>query len=127
MDLNDLLDQLNQVRKMGPLKSILSKLPGMDKQLKDVDIDDRQMDRVAAIILSMTPAERENPSIINPSRKRRIANGSGMRVEDVNRLLKQFEQMQQMMKKLGPKATKGGKKTQTSRTWRYAYGWNDTT
>lgn len=109
MDLNDLLDQLNQVRKMGPLKSILSKLPGMDKQLKDVDIDDRQMDRVAAIILSMTPAERENPSIINPSRKRRIANGSGMRVEDVNRLLKQFEQMQQMMKKLGPKATKGGK------------------
>ena len=110
MDLNDLLDQLNQVRKMGPLKSILSKLPGMDKQLKDVDIDDRQMDRVAAIILSMTPAERENPSIINPSRKRRIANGSGMRVEDVNRLLKQFEQMQQMMKKLGPKATKGGKR-----------------
>lgn len=59
MDLNDLLDQLNQVRKMGPLKSILSKLPGMDKQLKDVDIDDRQMDRVAAIILSMTPAERK--------------------------------------------------------------------
>lgn len=110
MDLNDLLDQLNQVRKMGPLKSILSKLPGMDKQLKDVDIDDRQMDRVAAIILSMTPEERAEPSIINPSRKRRIANGSGMKVEDVNRLLKQFEQMQKMMKQLRPKATKSGKK-----------------
>lgn len=109
MDLNDLLDQLNQVRKMGPLKSILSKLPGMDKQLKDVDIDDRQMDRVAAIILSMTPAERENPSIINPSRKRRIANGSGMKVEDVNRLLKQFEQMQQMRKSSALRLLKAAK------------------
>lgn len=110
MDLNDLLDQLYQVRKMGPLKNILSKLPGMDKQLKDVDIDDRQMDRIAAIILSMTPQERAEPSIINPSRKRRIANGSGMKVEDVNRLLKQFEQMQKMMKQFRPKATKGKKK-----------------
>lgn len=110
MDLNDLLDQLNQVKKMGPLKGILSKLPGMDKQLKDVDIDDRQMDRIAAIILSMTPEERENPSVINPSRKRRIASGSGMKVEDVNRLLKQFEQMQKVMKQLRPKGTKGKKR-----------------
>lgn len=100
MDLNDLLDQFTQIKRMGPLKSVLSKMPGMDKQLKDVDIDDRDMDRMAAIILSMTKEEREKPSVINPSRKRRIAAGSGMRVEDVNRLLRQFEQMQKMMKQL---------------------------
>ena len=89
-DLNDLLNQFAQVRKMGPLKSVISKLPGMDKQLKDVDVDDRQMDRMEAIILSMTEKERQKPDIINPSRKRRIAAGSGMKVEDVNRLLKQL-------------------------------------
>lgn len=99
-DFNDLLDQLMQVKKMGPLKNVLSKLPGMEKQLKDVDIDDREMDRIAAIILSMTPEERSKPSIINPSRKRRVAAGSGMKVEDVNRLLKQLEQMQKLMKQL---------------------------
>ena len=98
LDLNDLLEQFQQVKKMGPLKNVLSKLPGMEKQLKDVDIDDRQMDRMMAIILSMTKEEREKPSIINPSRKRRIAAGSGMQVEDVNRLLKQFEQTQKLMK-----------------------------
>ncbi len=100
MDLNDLLDQFAQVKKMGPLKSVLSKLPGLDKELKDVDVDDRAMDRMMAIILSMTKEERAKPSIINPSRKRRIAAGSGMKVEDVNRLLRQFEQMQKMMKQL---------------------------
>jgi signal recognition particle protein len=100
LDFNDLLDQFAQVKKMGPLKSVLSKMPGMDKQLKDVDIDDRQMDRMAAIILSMTPEEREKPSIINPSRKRRMAAGSGMKVEDVNRLIKQFEQAQKLMKQM---------------------------
>ncbi|MCY1712738.1 signal recognition particle protein [Caproiciproducens galactitolivorans] len=99
-DFNDLLDQLVQVKKMGPLKSVLSKMPGMEKQLKDVDIDDREMDRIAAIILSMTPEERGKPSLINPSRKRRMAAGSGMKVEDVNRLLKQLEQMQKLMKQL---------------------------
>ena len=106
-DMNDLLDQFQQVKKMGPLKSVLSKLPGMDKQLRDVDVDDRQMDRIAAIILSMTKAERAKPAIINASRKRRIAAGSGMKVEDVNRLLKQYEQMQKMMKMLN---SKGGKR-----------------
>lgn len=110
MDLNDLLEQLNQVKRMGPLKSVLSKIPGLEKQVKDVDIDDRQLDRLEAIILSMTKQEREKPEIINPSRKRRIAAGSGMKVEDVNRLLKQFEQMQKMVKQLKPKATKKGKK-----------------
>ena len=83
-------------------------IPGMEKQLRDVDIDDRQMLRVEAIILSMTPAEREKPSLINPSRKRRIAAGSGNKVEDVNRLIKQYEQMKQMFKQFGKKG-KGGK------------------
>ena len=107
MDLNDLLDQFKQVKRMGPLKSVLSKMPGMEKQLKDVDIDDRDMDRMAAIILSMTKEERAKPSIINPSRKRRIAAGSGMRVEDVNRLLRRFEQTQKLIKQL---RGKGGRR-----------------
>ncbi len=105
-DLNDLLAQFAQVRKMGPLKSVISKLPGMDKQLKDVDIDDRQMDRMEAIILSMTQKERQKPDIINPSRKRRIAAGSGMQVEDVNRLLKQFETTQKIMRQMRGKKGK---------------------
>ena len=99
-DLNDLKNQMLQIKKMGPLKSILTKLPGMDKQLKDVDIDDRIMDRTYSIILSMTEEERKKPSVINPSRKKRIAKGSGVKVEDVNKLLKQFEQMQKVMKRL---------------------------
>ncbi len=85
---------------MGPMKNVLSKMPGMAQQIKDVDIDDRQMDRTEAIILSMTPQERAKPDLINPSRKRRIAAGSGMKVEDVNRLLKGYEQMRKMMKQL---------------------------
>ena len=111
-DLNDLLEQFEQVKKMGPLKNVISKLPGMDKQLKNVDLDDsdKMMDRMKAIILSMTPREREKPEIINPSRKRRIAAGSGMKVEDVNRLLRQFEQMQKMMKQLRPGKGKGKKR-----------------
>ena len=96
-----------QIKKLGPLKSILTKLPGMGSQLKDIDIDDRMIDRTFSIILSMTREERQKPSIINPSRKRRIAAGSGVKVEDVNRLLKQFEQMQKMMKKFGGKFKKG--------------------
>ncbi len=105
-DLNDLLNQFAQVRKMGPLKSVISKLPCMDKQLKDVDVDDRQMDRMEAIILSMTEKERQKPDIINPSRKRRIAAGSGMKVEDVNRLLKQFETTQKLMRQMRGKKGK---------------------
>lgn len=101
MDLNDMLDQFQQIKKMGPLKNILSKLPGVDKQIENVEIDDRIMDRNAAIILSMTPEERAKPSVLNASRRRRIAAGCGMKVEDVNRLIKQFEQMQKMMKQFG--------------------------
>lgn len=107
-DMNDLLEQFGQIKNMGSMKKMLSMLPGMEKQLRDVDIDDRQMLRVEAMILSMTPAEREKPSLINPSRKRRIAAGSGNKVEDVNRLLKQYEQMKQMFKQFGKKG-KGGK------------------
>lgn len=100
-DLNDLKDQMLQMKKMGSLKSILSKLPGMERQLRNVDIDDKIMDRTCSIILSMTPKERSKPEIINPSRKRRIASGSGVKVEEVNKLLKQFEQMRKVMKKFG--------------------------
>lgn len=105
-DLEDLKDQMMQVKKMGPLKSILSKLPGVEKQLNGIEIDDRIIDRMCAIILSMTPSERKKPSIINPQRKKRIAAGSGLKVEDVNKLLKQFEQMQKVMKKFGGKNKK---------------------
>ena len=105
-DMNDLLEQFRQIKKMGSLKSILSMLPGMDKQLRDVDIDDRQLLRIEAIIKSMTKKEREKPDIINASRRRRIAAGSGMRVEDVNKLLRQYEQMKKMFKQMN---TKGGK------------------
>lgn len=97
-DLNDMLDQFNQVRKMGPIKGILSKLPGVGNKLDDVDIDDRIMDRNAAIILSMTEKERTKPDLLNASRKKRIAAGCGMRVEDVNKLLNQYRQTQKMMK-----------------------------
>ncbi len=99
--LEDFLEQFRQVRKMGPMKDILAKLPGIDQsQLAGAEIDERAIDRLEAIILSMTPQERRKPSIINPSRKKRIAAGSGMRVEDVNRLLKQFDQTCKMMKEL---------------------------
>ena len=102
-DLNDMLDQFQQIKKMGPLKQVMSMLPGVGRQLRDVEIDDRQLTRVEAIITSMTAAERMKPEIINPSRKKRIAAGSGMQVEDVNRLLRQYEQMRKMMKQFsGP-------------------------
>ena len=110
LDFNDLNEQFNQIKRMGPLKGILSKLPGIGNQLDDVDIDDRQIDWLQAIISSMTPEERSNPSLINPSRKRRIAAGSGRTVEEVNRLIKQLEQMQKMIKQM-----KGGKGTKKRR------------
>ncbi len=105
-DLEDLLDQMEQVQKMGSMKDILSMLPGVNKKVKDVDVDDRQLDRMRAIIQSMTIKERRNPDIINPSRKRRIAAGCGMQVEDVNRLLNQYRQMQKMFKQFNSKGFK---------------------
>lgn len=106
-DMNDLLDQMHQIRNMGSMKQVLSMLPGVGNKIKDMDIDDKQLVYIEAMITSMTKEEREKPSIINPSRKRRIAAGSGRRVEDVNRLLKQFEQMQKMMKQFSGKGMKG--------------------
>ena len=105
-DMNDLLDQFKSIKKMGSLKSLLSMMPGMDKQLRDADIDDRQLDRTAAIITSMTAKERARPEIIDGSRRKRIAAGSGQTVEQVNRLLKQYEQMKKMFKQMNSKSGK---------------------
>lgn len=110
-NLDDFLNQMQQVKKMGPLGSLLKMVPGVDaKALDNANIDERKLDRVEAIIKSMTMAEREKPEIINASRKKRIAAGSGNQVSDVNLLLKQFEQMQKMMKQLGGGAIKRFKK-----------------
>ncbi|MCL2488296.1 MAG: signal recognition particle protein [Oscillospiraceae bacterium] len=109
-DMNDMLDQFRQLKKMGDLKGILGMIPGVGRQIKDADIDMKQMDRMEAIILSMTAKERSKPDLINPPRKRRIAAGSGMRVEDVNKLIKQYDQMKQMMKQMrGGKGKKKGR------------------
>jgi signal recognition particle subunit SRP54 len=100
--LEDFLQQMRQVRKMGPLSGIIGMLPGMGamKELKNADIDEGELDRVEAIILSMTPAERADPHMINGSRRKRIANGSGTRVQNVNQLVKQFDQMRVMMRSM---------------------------
>lgn len=105
-DMNDLLEQFTQIKKMGSIKSVISMLPGMDRQLKDVDVDDRQLLWTEAIIKSMTAKERAKPDLINASRKRRIAAGSGRSVEEVNKLLKQYEQMKKMFKQFGKKGSK---------------------
>ena len=105
--LSDYLDQMNQLKNMGDLESVLSMIPGVDaKALKGAKLDDKAMSRQEAIILSMTRAERENPAILNSSREKRIAAGSGTTVVDVNRLVKQFEAMQQMTKQLSGKNMK---------------------
>ncbi|NLO09403.1 MAG: signal recognition particle protein [Clostridiales bacterium] len=112
-DYNDFLDQMNQVKKMGGISDMLSMLPGMGKQLKDVEIDENAMGRTEAIIYSMTKKERSNPDIINLPRKKRIAAGAGVDISDVNALVKQFDQMKKMMKQMsgmmGGKAGKRGK------------------
>ncbi|MFZ9779987.1 MAG: signal recognition particle protein [Ilumatobacteraceae bacterium] len=99
--LDDFLEQLQQLKKMGPLQNVLGMLPGVGAQLKGAEIGDDQVKRTEAIIRSMTPAERENPQIINGSRRTRIAKGSGTQVQDVNRLVKQFAEMQKVMKQFG--------------------------
>jgi signal recognition particle subunit SRP54 len=100
-DFNDFLDQIAQIKKMGNLKDIASMIPGMGKALKNIDIDDDAFKGVEAIIRSMTPEERTNPAIMNGSRRQRIANGSGTNIQEVNRLLKQFEEMRKMMQSMG--------------------------
>jgi signal recognition particle subunit SRP54 len=100
--LEDFLQQMRQVRKMGPLSGLIGMLPGMGamKQMKNAEVDEGQLDRVEAIILSMTPLERANPSIIKGSRRRRIADGSGTQVRQVNQLIKQFDQMRKLMRQM---------------------------
>ncbi len=106
--LQDFLDQINQVRNMGSMEEILSMIPGVGNKIKDLNMDEAQLDKIEAIINSMTIEERVEPDCINGSRRRRIANGSGTSVQDVNKLLKQFKQTRKMMKKIGDMQGKGG-------------------
>ncbi|MGB4959493.1 MAG: signal recognition particle protein, partial [Saprospiraceae bacterium] len=91
------LGQLNQIRKMGDVKSLMNMIPGMSKMTKDIDINDKDFNKVEAIILSMTPKERSNPELLNMSRKKRVATGSGKSIHEVNMFIKQFDQMRKMM------------------------------
>ena len=97
-DFNDFLSQIAQIKKMGNLKELASMIPGVGKAIKDIDIDDNAFKSIEAIIYSMTPEERSNPAILNGSRRQRIAKGSGTNIQEVNRLLKQFDQTRKMMK-----------------------------
>jgi signal recognition particle subunit SRP54 len=100
-DLEDFLSMMGQIQKMGPLSGLLKMMPGVNqKMLKGVNVDDKQMKHVEAIILSMTPKERQKPDLLNGSRRARIARGSGRTVQEVNRLMDQFKQMQKMMKQM---------------------------
>jgi signal recognition particle subunit SRP54 len=98
----DFLEQLKQVRKMGSLSSIIGMLPGVPgmKQLKDVQVDDSQLDRIEAMVFAMTPQERRHPEIIDGSRRQRIARGSGCSVQEINGLLKQFREMRKLLKQM---------------------------
>ena len=107
---DDFLEQMNQIKKMGGIADLLSMIPGVGSQLKDVQIDEKAMDRTEAIILSMTPAERANPSILNPSRKKRIANGAGVNISEVNQLCTKFESSKKMMKQMSGMMGGKGKK-----------------
>ena len=97
-DFSDFLNQIQQIKKMGNLKDLAAMIPGLGSKIKDIDIDDSVLKSIEAIINSMTPKERSNPKIINQSRRMRIAKGSGTTLQDVNRLMKQFDQMRTMMK-----------------------------
>jgi signal recognition particle subunit SRP54 len=109
-DFNDFMDQLKQIQKMGNLKDIMKMIPGMDKAMKDVDVDESAFKKIEAMIQSMTPKERANPEILNFSRKNRIAKGSGQGIEQLNRFLKQFEQMKKMMKTMQGMNPNGGRR-----------------
>jgi signal recognition particle subunit SRP54 len=98
--LDDFLEQMRQVRRLGPLQSLLGMIPGMGKELRNVQVDEREFDRLQAIILSMTPQERRHPELIKGSRRLRIARGSGTNVQAVKQLIKQFEQMRKVMRQV---------------------------
>ncbi len=107
---DDFLSQMQQIKKMGGLADILSMIPGISGQMKNIEIDEGAMDQIEAIIYSMTPQERANPDILNPSRKKRIAAGAGVTLQEVNKLCKQFEQSRKMMKQMGNMSGKGGRR-----------------
>ena len=109
-DFNDYLEQMEQIKKMGGLSDMLSMIPGIGSKMKNVEIDEKALERTKSIIYSMTPAERSNPDIINPSRKKRIAVGAGVDISEVNRLVKQHEQSRKMMKQMSGMMGKAGKK-----------------
>ena len=111
--LEDFRDQMVQIRKMGSLSDLMGMIPGMGAQMKNVDIDESQLTKMEAMIYSMTFEERNNPDVINPSRKHRIAAGAGLQIQEVNRFIKQFEQSKKMMKQMsgmmgGKKSKRGG-------------------
>jgi len=108
--LDDFLDQMQQIKKMGPLSGLVSMLPGIPKEVRDVEIDDKQIGRVEAIIRSMTTVERVRPEIIDASRRTRIATGSGTSPTEVSQLIKQFREMSKMMKRMGGMGSKKMKK-----------------
>lgn len=110
-DFDDFLSQMKQIRKMGNMKDLLGMIPGIGKQIKDLDIDENQLKRIEAIIQSMTPAERQDPDLLNGARRKRLADGSGNNITEVNQFIKQFEEMRKMMKMMnkmggGAKAAK---------------------
>lgn len=108
-DFNDFLDSMDQMEKMGGMQDMLAMIPGMSAQMKNVEIDESAMNKPKAIILSMTPAERANPDLLNPSRKKRIADGAGVSIAEVNRMVKQFEQSRKMMKQMSGMFGKKGR------------------
>ncbi|MDQ1475243.1 MAG: signal recognition particle subunit [Actinomycetota bacterium] len=110
LTLEDFLDQMQQIKRMGPLQNVLGMIPGMSKEIRNAEIDDREIARIEAIIRSMTPEERRKPDLINGSRRMRIAQGSGTSTSEINNLLKQFKQVQTMMKGMGGLARKANRK-----------------
>jgi signal recognition particle subunit SRP54 len=107
---DDFLEQMQQMKNLGSIKDIMAMIPGLNQQMKNVEVDERELVKIESMILSMTLEERANPALMNPSRKKRIAEGSGNTINDVNRFIKQFEQMKKMMKQFSGMMKKGGKK-----------------
>ena len=107
---DDFLDQMQQIKQMGGIADLLSMIPGMSGQMKNVDVDESAMGKIEAMIYSMTPAERRNPNLLNPSRKKRIAAGAGVTMQEVNKMCKQFEQSRKMMKQMNGMMGKGGRR-----------------
>ncbi|MFB0925252.1 MAG: signal recognition particle protein, partial [Vicingaceae bacterium] len=102
-DFNDFMDQIAQIKKMGNVKDLMGMIPGVGKAMKDMDVDDDAFKGIEAIIQSMTPAERSEPKLLNGSRRKRLAKGSGTSIQEVNKLIKQFDQTSKMMRMMGDK------------------------